>query len=145
MPLYEVEESICLPAMSGYNALQSYEHTPISQPRIFASLDSRSAHKSAQQIVGEINQKYSPNSGCYHLAPCYLPIQGLGNGSGYSLYIEDRAGLGYGALQNAVSAFQSHRGTDPRYDIPGIFLINRIFDSLKYRWTAKRRRRKVSP
>ena len=29
------------------------------------------------------------------------PILGLGNGSGYSLFVEDRAGLGYGALQNA--------------------------------------------
>ncbi|MFP3681340.1 efflux RND transporter permease subunit, partial [Pseudomonas sp. SIMBA_041] len=34
------------------------------------------------------------------------PIQGLGNGSGYALYLEDRAGLGYGVLQNAVNAFQ---------------------------------------
>ena len=30
------------------------------------------------------------------------PILGLGNGSGYSLFVEDRADLGYGALQNAV-------------------------------------------
>jgi multidrug efflux pump len=31
------------------------------------------------------------------------PILGLGQGSGYSLYIQDRAGLGYGALQTAVN------------------------------------------
>src|SRR3546814_10384398 len=34
------------------------------------------------------------------------PIQGLGNGSGYSFFIEDRGNLGYGALQSAVQAFQ---------------------------------------
>jgi len=34
------------------------------------------------------------------------PIQGLGNGSGYQLFIEDRDGLGYGPLQEAVTAFQ---------------------------------------
>src|SRR3546814_12464845 len=34
------------------------------------------------------------------------PIQGLGNGSGYSFFIEDRGHLGYGALQSAVQAFQ---------------------------------------
>ena len=35
------------------------------------------------------------------------PILGLGNGSGYQLFIEDRGGLGYGPLQEAVTAFQS--------------------------------------
>ncbi|RXE46495.1 efflux RND transporter permease subunit [Chromohalobacter israelensis] len=34
------------------------------------------------------------------------PILGLGNGSGYQLFIEDRGGLGYGPLQEAVTAFQ---------------------------------------
>jgi multidrug efflux pump len=32
------------------------------------------------------------------------PILGLGQGAGYSLYIQDRAGLGYGALQEAANA-----------------------------------------
>jgi multidrug efflux pump len=30
-------------------------------------------------------------------------ILGIGTGSGYSLYVQDRAGLGYGELQNAVT------------------------------------------
>ena len=34
------------------------------------------------------------------------PILGLGNGAGYQLFIEDRANLGYGALQEATSAMQ---------------------------------------
>ena len=34
------------------------------------------------------------------------PIQGLGNGSGYSFFVEDRGNLGYGALQSAVQTFQ---------------------------------------
>ncbi|UWN49683.1 Efflux pump membrane transporter BepE [Alcanivorax sp. ALC70] len=34
------------------------------------------------------------------------PILGLGNGSGYQLFIEDRDGLGFGPLQEAVTAFQ---------------------------------------
>src|SRR5690606_2447372 len=33
-------------------------------------------------------------------------ILGLGNGNGYQLFIEDRAGLGYGALQSAVATLQ---------------------------------------
>ena len=37
---------------------------------------------------------------------------GLGTGAGYSLFVEDRAGLGYGALQDAVSgaAGRGHAG-----------------------------------
>lgn len=31
------------------------------------------------------------------------PILGIGQGSGYSLYVQDRAGLGYGALQTAIN------------------------------------------
>ena len=36
--------------------------------------------------------------------PSCRRILGLGQGSGYSLYIRDRGGLGYGALQSAVNA-----------------------------------------
>lgn len=34
------------------------------------------------------------------------PTLGLGNGAGYGLFVEDRAGLGFGTLQHAVSALQ---------------------------------------
>src|SRR5260370_34450091 len=34
------------------------------------------------------------------------PILGLGNGAGYSLFVEDRAGSGYGVLQQGVGALQ---------------------------------------
>ena len=46
------------------------------------------------------------------------PIQGLGNGSGYSLFIEDRANLGYGALQSAVGAFQGAVSQTPGMGFP---------------------------
>jgi len=34
------------------------------------------------------------------------PVLGLGQGAGYSLFVEDRAGAGYGALQQAANALQ---------------------------------------
>ena len=46
------------------------------------------------------------------------PIQGLGNGSGYALFIEDRANLGYGALQSAVGAFQGAASQTPGMGFP---------------------------
>ena len=46
------------------------------------------------------------------------PIQGLGNGSGYSLFVEDRANLGYGALQSAVQSFQGAASQTPGMGFP---------------------------
>jgi len=63
--------------------------------------------RSAAAINTELNTKFASIKEGYAYALLPAPIQGLGNGSGYSLYLEDRAGLGYGALQNALSTFQS--------------------------------------
>ena len=114
---HEVEGVDMLPAMSGYNALQ-VTNTPNLATSYIRLTGFEERHKSAQQIVGEINQKYSQIPGAITFALLPPPIQGLGNGSGYSLYIEDRAGLGYGALQNAVSAFQATVAQTPGMTFP---------------------------
>ncbi|MDP9530565.1 efflux RND transporter permease subunit [Pseudomonas protegens] len=95
-----------IPAFSGLNALQG-----VNTPNVMAAyiilkpFDQRS--RSAAQISDELNAKLARlhEGFAYSLLP--PPIQGLGNGSGYSLYLEDREGLGYGALQEALSAFQA--------------------------------------
>ncbi|PWG73501.1 hypothetical protein DF186_22750, partial [Enterococcus hirae] len=46
------------------------------------------------------------------------PILGLGNGSGYQLFIEDRGNLGYGALQDAVNNFQGAVAQTPGMGFP---------------------------
>jgi multidrug efflux pump len=114
---HQVEGVDMLPAMSGYNALQ-VTNTPNLATSYIRLTGFEERHKSAQQIVGEINQKYSQIPGAITFALLPPPIQGLGNGSGYSLYIEDRAGLGYGALQNAVSAFQATVAQTPGMTFP---------------------------
>lgn len=114
---HEVEGVDILAAMSGYNALQ-VTNTPNLATSYIRLTGFEERHKSAQQIVKEINQKYSRIPGAITFALLPPPIQGLGNGSGYSLYIEDRAGLGYGALQNAVSAFQAAVAQTPGMTFP---------------------------
>ncbi|KAF1014900.1 MAG: Multidrug resistance protein MexB [Stenotrophomonas maltophilia] len=49
---------------------------------------------------------------------CRPPIQGLGNGSGYSLFLTDRGGLGYAALQKALEAFQAEVNRTPGMTFP---------------------------
>src|SRR5260221_2010268 len=46
------------------------------------------------------------------------PVLGLGQGAGYSLFLEDRAGAGYGALQQAANALQTAAVKTPGMGIP---------------------------
>ncbi|MFB9867098.1 efflux RND transporter permease subunit [Vreelandella sulfidaeris] len=46
------------------------------------------------------------------------PILGLGNGSGFQLFIEDRGNLGYGALQEAVNQLQGAIAQTPGLGFP---------------------------
>ena len=62
--------------------------------------------RSAEEINAEIVAKISGLKDGIAFSFMPPPILGLGNGSGYQLFIEDRGGLGYGQLQEAVTAFQ---------------------------------------
>ncbi|OBX34483.1 efflux pump membrane transporter BepE [Halomonas elongata] len=98
----EVTHSIAFP---GLNALQ-FTNTPNSGV-VFLTLspfDERS--RSAAEINAEINQKIAGLQGGFTFSFMPPPILGLGNGNGWQMFVEDRAGLGYGALQNAVQGFQ---------------------------------------
>ncbi|PMY42258.1 MULTISPECIES: efflux RND transporter permease subunit [Pseudomonas] len=112
-----VEGVDTVPAFSGLNALQS-----VNTPNVMAAyvilkpFDQR--QRSAAQINAELNAKLSQVHEGFAYALLPPPIQGLGNGSGYSLYLEDRAGLGYGALQNALSAFQTAVAQTPGMTYP---------------------------
>lgn len=57
----------------------------------------------AAEINAEINAKIAQIQQGFGFSIMPPPILGLGQGSGYSLYVQDRAGLGYGALQTAVN------------------------------------------
>ncbi|MBN3792036.1 multidrug efflux RND transporter permease subunit [Burkholderia sp. Ac-20353] len=106
-----------VPGFSGLNALQGVNTPNITTSYIILKpFDQR--HRSAAQINAELNARFAGISGGIAYALMPPPIQGLGNGSGYSLYLEDRAGLGYGALQNALSAFQAAVAKTPGMRYP---------------------------
>ncbi len=101
----------------GLNALQL-----VNTPNVTASYvilkPFGERQRSAQEINAELNGKlFGIKEGfAYSLMP--PPIQGLGNGSGYSLYLKDRAGLGYAALQDAVNKMQSVIAQTPGMTYP---------------------------
>jgi len=92
-------------AMTGLNALQ-FTNTPNSGVAFVGLKSFKDRERSAAEIAAEINQKIAGIKEGMTFVLMPPPIFGLGNGAGYSLFIEDRAGLGYGALQGAVNALQ---------------------------------------
>lgn len=74
--------------------------------------------RSAGEINAELNRKFGALQEGFTFSIMPPPILGLGSAAGYSLYIEDRANLGYGALQDAVSALQGAIARSPGMSFP---------------------------
>ena len=106
-----------VPAFAGLNALQ-FVNTPNMTTAyvILKPFDER--HRTAAQINADLNARFAGIKDGFAYALMPPPIQGLGNGSGYSLYLEDRAGLGYGELQTAVNAFKAQIAKTPGMSYP---------------------------
>ncbi|WP_111413063.1 efflux RND transporter permease subunit [Billgrantia lactosivorans] len=91
-------------AFPGLNPLQ-FTNTP-NTGTVFFGLDPfESRSRSAEEIVGELNGKFGAMQEAFSFAFTPPAILGIGSGSGFSLFIQDRAGLGYGELQQAVDGF----------------------------------------
>ena len=91
-------------AFPGLNPLQ-FTNTP-NTGTVFFGLDPfESRSRSADEIVAELNGKFGAMQEAFSFAFTPPAILGIGSGSGFSLFIQDRAGLGYGELQQAVDSF----------------------------------------
>jgi multidrug efflux pump len=104
-------------AFAGLNPLQ-FTNTPNSGVVFFPLKPFGERHKSAKQINDEISRKIAGIQEGFAFSLMPPPIQGLGNGSGYSLFVEDRTNLGYGALQSAVQSFQGAASQTPGMGFP---------------------------
>ncbi len=85
----------------GLNTLQ-FTNTPNTGTIFFPLKGFDERTRPATEIVGELQGKLSSIQEAFAFAIMPPPILGLGTGSGYSLYLQDRAGLGYGQLNNAL-------------------------------------------
>ncbi|MFT3762987.1 MAG: multidrug efflux RND transporter permease subunit [Pseudoxanthomonas sp.] len=102
----------------GLNALQ-FTNTPNTGVAflVLKPFNERGG-RSAAAINAEINQKIAGLREGIAFSMMPPPILGLGNGAGYQLFVEDRANLGYGALQDAVSALQGTLAQTPGMSYP---------------------------
>jgi multidrug efflux pump len=104
-------------AFPGLNPLQ-FTNTPNTGVVFFILEPFSERERSAAEINAELNQKFSAIQEGIAFSLLPPPIQGLGNGSGWSLFVEDRTGLGYGELQSAVQAFQGAVSQTPGMAYP---------------------------
>jgi multidrug efflux pump len=106
-----VRDAIAFP---GLNPLQ-FTTTP-NVTTIFYGLKGFDERKrSAADIAAELNRKFAGVEEAFAFAIMPPAVLGIGTGSGFSLFVEDRAGRGYGELQNAVSAL-----TGALRQVPGL-------------------------
>ena len=104
-------------AFPGLNPLQ-FTNTPNSGVAFFTLKPFGERKRSAAEITAELNQRFGAIRDGFPFALMPPPIQGFGNGSGWSLFVEDRNRLGYGELQTAVQAFQGAASQTPGLGFP---------------------------
>jgi multidrug efflux pump len=99
-------------AFPGFNPLQ-FINTPNYGVTFINLKPFGERDRTAKEITDELNMKIASIQEGFAFALMPPPIDGLGTGSGYSLFIEDRSNLGYGALQSAVQAMQGAGSQTP--------------------------------
>ena len=110
-------------AFPGFNPLQ-FINTPNYGVTFINLKPFGERNRSATEINAELAGKIHGIQEGFAFSLLPPPIQGLGNGSGYSAFIEDRGNLGYGALQSAVQAFQGAGA-----QTPGLGFINSSYQA----------------
>jgi len=109
-----VENAVEFP---GLNALQ-FTNTPNTGVVFFGLKPFADRHRTAKEINDELNAKFAAIQEGFSFSILPPPILGLGQGSGYSLFVQDRAGLGFGELQNAVTALSGTIAQTPGLHFP---------------------------
>jgi multidrug efflux pump len=109
-----VESAVAFP---GLNALQ-FTNTPNTGVVFFGLKPFADRERTAKAINDELNMRFSQIQEGFAFSIMPPPILGLGQGSGYSLYVQDRADLGYGELQNAVTALSGAIAQTPGMRFP---------------------------
>jgi multidrug efflux pump len=113
-----VEDAIAFPGLS-INGFTNSSNAGI----IFVSLKSfdqrRAKDQSGGAIAGTLNARFAAIPEAFIAVFPPPPVQGLGTTGGFKLQIEDRASLGYEALDGAVKAFTTKAYQAP--ELAGIF------------------------
>jgi multidrug efflux pump len=113
-----VENAVGFPGLS-INGFTNSSNAGI----VFAALESFDERKepslSGAAIAGQLNQKFAGIQDAFIVIFPPPPVPGLGTTGGFKLYLEDRASLGYEALDQATKAFLARAYQAP--ELAGLF------------------------
>ena len=113
-----VENAVGFPGLS-INGFTNSSNSGI----VFAALKSFDERKhpslSGGAIAGQLNKKFAAIQDAFIVIFPPPPVQGLGTTGGFKLYLEDRASLGYEALDQATKAFLAKAYQTP--ELAGLF------------------------
>jgi multidrug efflux pump len=104
-------------AFPGLNALQ-FNNTPNTATVFFPLKPFSERSRSATDILVELSARLSEIQEGFAFAIMPPAILGLGTGSGFSLYLQDRSGQGYGALNDAVQRMSGALAQTPGFYYP---------------------------
>ena len=104
-------------AFAGLNALQ-FTNTPNTGVVFLPLKPMGERSRSAEEVNADLNRRISALQEGLAFSFMPPPIQGLGSGSGYQMFIQDRSGLGYGALQEAVDGMTGAVAQTPGMGFP---------------------------
>jgi multidrug efflux pump len=113
-----VENAVGFPGLS-INGFTNSSNSGI----VFAALkpfeQRKTAALSGGAIAGSLNQQFASIQDAFIVIFPPPPVQGLGTTGGFKLYLEDRASLGYEALDRATKAFLTKAYQTP--ELAGMF------------------------
>jgi multidrug efflux pump len=109
-----VENAVAFP---GFNVLQ-FTNTPNLGTVFFTLKPFHDRKRPATEIVNELMGKFQGMQEGFAFAIMPPPILGIGTGSGYSLYVQDRARLGYGQLETATTGLAQSIARVPGLTFP---------------------------
>ena len=113
-----VESAVAFPGLS-INGFTNSSNAGIVFVMLKPFAERTTADLSGGAIATQLNQKFAAIKEAFIAVFPPPPVLGLGTIGGFKLQIEDRAGLGYGALDEATKAFMAKAATAP--ELAGLF------------------------
>jgi multidrug efflux pump len=113
-----VESAVAFPGLS-INGFTNSSNSGIVFVTLKPFEERKATNLSAGAIAGQLNGKFSAIQEAFIAMFPPPPVAGLGTIGGFKLQIEDRAGLGYAALNDATKAFIAKASAAP--ELAGLF------------------------
>jgi multidrug efflux pump len=113
-----VDAAVAFPGLS-INGFTNSSNAGIVFARLTPFSERRTADLSGTAITAQLNTKFASINDAFIAIFPPPPVQGLGTIGGFKLQIEDRAGLGYGPLDETTKAFMAKAAAAP--ELAGLF------------------------